>query len=760
MNGPTFAPPPAPATPKAAPPRPPAAGKSPARPEPDGGGGLRVFTYLRIHWLMILFCGTLLGGVGSYAAWELLQSKYESYALLQVSQAPASLATSNNPNVARTDFITYVKTAIAQLKSEFVLNAALRDLKDVPTIKDQREPIKYLDEEVIVNWQEGSEVIRLTFKGHNPGDVKRVVDSVQQAFMKEVVQKDQEEKRVMLEKVGQARDAMQKILSTMGKKPDAAKADVTPAGGTDPAAPPGPLPPLAPNGAAVAAVLPQLPANVGDFFKLDPKALVAQYLKLQEESDGASVEIGLAHKRLREIEGKLNALKTAPIDPLTVAAVEKDQDVITQSLRMKQAKYRYDFAAGAGDPNAPAVIDLRKAWEAQSARLAQVTQEKANLYEGSKRVEEAKKLAAEWEATKHAVERLVARDALARGKLAKTQKQLSDLPAPVERVGFDGRVTPGKEYSAAETDLNTLDGIYARLIAQHQMLKYERDAPARVTKLQPASSPTQKDMKKQLIGTVAAGLMGYALVALGVVGFETLGRRVSSLGDLKSAGPAPVVGVIPCHPGEATGRDPVKRAAANEAVDKLRAYVSQTWMSRGATTVAVTSPLGDEGKAFTAFGLASSLAQSGYKTLAVDFDLRDPALHTYAGVPNQTGVCEALRGETDARAAIVTLPSGLDLLPAGQWSDEARKAAVGGRLETLLARLKEPYDCVILHGHALLTSAESVEVARRCEVVLVCARYRETKVPLLRKATDRVAAMEIPYSGVVYVGASEQEALC
>ena len=78
----------------------------------------------------------------------------------------------------------------------------------------------------------------------------------------------------------------------------------------------------------------------------------------------------------------------------------------------------------------------------------------------------------------------------------------------------------------------------------------------------------------------------------------------------------------------------------------------------------------------------------------------------------------------------------------------------------MLTRLKEPYDCVVLHGHALLTVAESVEVARRCEVVLVCAQFRETKVPLLRKATDRVATMEIPYSGVVYVGATEQEALC
>jgi succinoglycan biosynthesis transport protein ExoP len=250
------------------------------------------------------------------------------------------------------------------------------------------------------------------------------------------------------------------------------------------------------------------------------------------------------------------------------------------------------------------------------------------------------------------------------------------------------------------------------------------------------------------------------LMALGVIAFETFTKRVSSLSDVKCASNVPIVGVIPCRPGEAIGKDPLKRAAANEAIDKLRAYVAQTWLARGATTVAVTSPLGDEGKAFTAFGLASSLAQSGYKTLIVDFDLRDPQLHAFAGAANVNGVCELLRAETDPRSALQFLPNGLHLLPAGKWSDEARKAATGEKLEALLAKLKGPYDCVVLHGHALLTAAESVEVARRCEVVLVCANYRETTTPLLKRAVERIVAMEIPYSGVVYIGATEQEALC
>jgi polysaccharide biosynthesis transport protein len=81
-------------------------------------------------------------------------------------------------------------------------------------------------------------------------------------------------------------------------------------------------------------------------------------------------------------------------------------------------------------------------------------------------------------------------------------------------------------------------------------------------------------------------------------------------------------------------------------------------------------------------------------------------------------------------------------------------------LEALLGRLKEPFDCVVIHAHALLTAADTVEVARRCEVVLVCALCRETRTPLLKRAAERVSAMEIPFSGVVYLGATPHEALC
>ena len=749
MNGPHIA-----AMPPVSVARPSAAAPRHVKPEPEGGQGLRMLNYLRLHWLMIVFCGTLLGGAGAYAAWELLPSKFESYSLLQVSSAPTSLATGANPNQNRTDFATYVKTTAALIKSDFVLNAALRDIKDLPTIKNQKDPIKFLNEELQVAASDGSEVVRVTMAGHDPGDVKKIVDAVQKAFMAEVVQKEVMEKKIFLQKVEDAKQQIQGLLEAKQKRSDNA---VKAANGEN-----APMPfPVPPMGAGLAPPVALVPAAATDLIlKHDPKSIVGRYAKSLEECERLPVEIQMARGRLKEIEGKLNALKTAPIDAVTMAQVDRDDDVIKQSLRMKQAKAKYEFAKNSGNEDAPEVLNLKGAWEAHDAKLKDLKEEKGRLFEGAKRTQEAKGLAAEWEVVKHNIERLEVQLGLAKTVLEKSGKQLVDMPTPGAIVQAGGIDRSGNIYNPDNTDLLTTDSIYSRLVQQWHMTKLELESPARVKLLQPASAPMQRDMRKQILATVAGGLMGYVLLALGVVAYETAGRRVSSLSDLKGAGPAPIVGVIPCKPTEAMGRDPVKRAAASEAIDKLRAYVSQTWLSRGATTVAVTSPLGDEGKAFTAFGLASSLAQAGYKTLAVDFDLLDPALHNYAGVPNAGGVCEVLRGEIEPRAAVQSLPSGLDLMTAGKWCDEARRSAVGGRIEALLARLKEPYDCVVLHGHALLTVAESVEVARRCDVVLVCAQYRETKLPLLRKATDRVATMEIPFSGVVYVGSTEHESLC
>jgi Mrp family chromosome partitioning ATPase len=510
---------------------------------------------------------------------------------------------------------------------------------------------------------------------------------------------------------------------------------------------------------APAAIAPAVAATLVDseaFRKARAGFLLTKINQHADNLEKYPSAISLKKKDIADVKQRYEAVKAAPVSQAVLAAVEKDPDVQRKLAEEKFYRGEYDFKRRTvNDPNAPGVMQYLAAADKAKAEAERLKKERANLYDGGKRDGELRaltELLARLERELYLLQEAAQTEGV---QLTRAKEELARLPADAKKD--DPKV---KHVDPQMTDELTMDGVYAKLAAQQLQLELELQSPPRVRILQSASAPSQKDPKKQIIATVVAGLLGFALVGLGVVATETRAKRVCSLAELTAVGSPPVVGVIPWNPDGSTARDPVARADAAEAVDKLRGAVVQNWLGKGAATVAVTSPLGDEGKAFTAFSLAGSLAAAGYKTLLVDFDLRNPALHPFAGVPNEHGVCELLRGETDPRQAMIVLPNGMTFVPAGNWSEDARRAAVGGRLEVLIARLRDQFDCVILHGHALLTVAESVEVARRCDAVLLCTLYRETRLPLLRRAADRLTTMEVPHTGVVYLGASAQEALC
>ena len=453
--------------------------------------------------------------------------------------------------------------------------------------------------------------------------------------------------------------------------------------------------------------------------------------------------------------------RDAPVSQLTLDMVEKDTDVVTEVLKAKHARRDYEFRLNAsGDPKAPGVLEYKRAYEAHEAKLAQLRKEKADTLERARRVAEANKLAVEMESLIGSIQRQQEQFELAKGLLAKTEKQMLDLPLVDKANGLDPK-DPFSNYNPETSAILSTDGIYQRLVQQYYLTQMELNSPPRVKLIQPASTPTQKDAKKQVIGTVFAGLLGFAVMAFGVVAFETMTRRVSSLADVKGGNAGAGGRRDPGQPG-ATGRDPVKRAAANEAIDKLRTYVSQTWLARGATTIAVTSPLGDEGKAFAAFGLASSLAQSGYKTLLVDFDLRDPQLHDLAGVAESESACANCSGPRPTRAPrCSSSPAGCTCFPAASGPTRPARPRPARRLEIAD---REAAGALRLRRDARPRPPDGGGIGRgrppvrgRAGVLLVTARPRRR---LLKRAAERVATMEIPYSGVVYVGATDQESLC
>ncbi len=727
------------APPAAAPPKPAAARKPGPQPQPNPG--VAVLTYLRLHWLLILFCGALVGAPAAYAAWSLLPGKYGSYALLQIESNPFAIAGGDPGRSGVTAFDTYVKTQKSLIRSVFVLNSALSDptfgISKLPTLAEQRDQVKYLEEKLEVE-STGSELVKISLEGDRPDDVRKIVSAVTAAYLRECVEDDIKRRQALKMKVDGWKVELDKLLtlrlgptSPTGTAVDMAVIRV---GGVSP------LPKATPDSPAVRHAL--APYERDKFIKLraELERLPGDLAELKAQDD--------------DLAERIEKLHNAPLTPDLQAVLDNDPEVKgkraeADALRRLYQHHRRIHENGDASP----AVQAKKAKAAEAdAEADKLLRDKTDFLLGRGKKE---------------VEGITALRKRVRQRFDQLTAKLKELPAEIEVAGrqFADSLPPevvqaaGTRQPVADpqaTDIRTLDGLYATVALQAERLRFEQTSPARVWERQPASNPSLKDGKKQLLATVAAGLLGFALVGAGAVAVESRAKKVCSLAELTAASPAPVVGVIPA----VVANNEVSRAAAAEAMDKLRSRVTQAYLARGATTLCVTSPLGDEGKAVAAFGLANSLALAGFKTLLVDFDLRTPVLHHHAAVPNQDGVCDLLLGRCDHRRAMIVMANGLHFIPAGTFSEEARAAAVGDRLAKLLSNLGQPFDCVVLHGHALLAAAEGVEVARRADAVLLCGSYRDTRLPLLRRAVDRLAVMEVPHVGIVYLGATTHEALC
>ena len=256
-----------------------------------------------------------------------------------------------------------------------------------------------------MTWQDGSEVIRVTFKSHEPEDAKKIVDAVQKAFMTEVVQKDVQEKQVFR---GRSRKRCRRCgrsslsrsatgrwprpsRSRSGRDPAAPPVAIVPVGGVPPKDRLAPVPsrprlrrsrrgPARCRRSRRSAAGRSRPWPTGDPAR--PRGwerLIQEPARDRHQRDGLAHAGGRSGCRSRSTRGSGGSNSCRPSSTrsrtrrsrrLTLDMVERDQDVIVQILKTKQAWRDYEFRLNAaGDPNAPGVVELKKAYEAHEAKL-------------------------------------------------------------------------------------------------------------------------------------------------------------------------------------------------------------------------------------------------------------------------------------------------------------------------------------------------------------------------------------------------------
>lgn len=242
-----------------------------------------------------------------------------------------------------------------------------------------------------------------------------------------------------------------------------------------------------------------------------------------------------------------------------------------------------------------------------------------------------------------------------------------------------------------------------------------------------------------LIAFFASTLLGVVVVFLGDSMDHTLRdpEQISRQLQTEVLGSLPVVKTWRGHlPGK--GREGMKatelfgvskgpESSYEEAIRTLRDSILLPNAERRPRTLLMTSATPREGKSTTAVHLAAVHSQQKRKTLLIDADLRRPSVYQYLGVSNERGLSNVVNGELDWRDALQTTEAlpWLTVLPAGPASRRAADG-LGTTLKELFAAAVEEYDLVLCDAPPLLGFAESLQIAKLVDGVVVVALAGQT----------------------------------
>jgi exopolysaccharide/PEP-CTERM locus tyrosine autokinase len=126
----------------------------------------------------------------------------------------------------------------------------------------------------------------------------------------------------------------------------------------------------------------------------------------------------------------------------------------------------------------------------------------------------------------------------------------------------------------------------------------------------------------------------------------------------------------------------------------------------------VASALPGDGKTFTSFNLALSLAlEKDVSVLLIDADVAKPHVSRIFGVVEEPGLLDVIRDQSiDVESTVMrTSIEGLEIMPAGRGSENATELLASSRMEAIVAQLvaHNPNRIVLLDSPPLLLTSES-----------------------------------------------------
>ena len=204
-------------------------------------------------------------------------------------------------------------------------------------------------------------------------------------------------------------------------------------------------------------------------------------------------------------------------------------------------------------------------------------------------------------------------------------------------------------------------------------------------------------------------------------------------------------------------RDP--KSPVSEVFRTLRTNIQFMNTNNKLKTLLVTSTLPNEGKSWVTANLAVTFAQAGKKVVLVDADMRKGRQYTIFEVSPKPGLSNYLSGfdintgeetsEDLANYIQETEIPNLYIIPAGNIPPNPSELLISTKMISLLDRLKEICDLVIIDGTPCELVTDAIILSRIVDSTVIVTAHKQTKKDDLQKIVTNIQNVGGKIAGVV-----------
>jgi capsular exopolysaccharide synthesis family protein len=288
----------------------------------------------------------------------------------------------------------------------------------------------------------------------------------------------------------------------------------------------------------------------------------------------------------------------------------------------------------------------------------------------------------------------------------------------------------------------------------------------------PATEPDHPSSPRPVRDGILAVLLGLIFGIVFAFLRDSLDRRLTDPHDIQHELQIPMVGYVDSDslgaaPFTGNGRKP---SHSLEPFRILRTNVELLAGEGQLQTVAVTSPLAEEGKSTVAAGLATAAALVDRRVLLVECDLRRPVFAERLGVPTSPGITDWAAGNARPAEVLKSVPiaandgaepeetgqttsqHALTVISAGSQIAEPAELLASQRFREFVTEVRDSYDLIVLDCAPLLAVGDALEVLRLVDATLLCIRLDQTTREQALAAKTAIGHMPHRPLGMVLTG--------